>query len=736
MKRTVLIARPMHSLVHKYVIGMHRQRHLVGSFSQLRVFSSATNEAKEKETTAEINKEKAAEVPGSSSQHTYQAETKSLLRIVSNALYSEREIFVRELVSNACDALEKARQRANAGKQLADPSEALEVRITVDKNQKEIIFQDGGIGMRREELAENLGTIALSGSRKYVESLQDKDSNASIIGQFGVGFYSAFMVGDKVTVESKSAVPSSDPGVACRWSSSDGAETFELVDLEPNSIARGTKVRIAVKSDALEFLDEEKLISIVKKYSNFAAFPVIVGTKRANEIDALWAKNPNEINDDEYNKFYRFAFKSAWDTPTYIHHFRADAPLDIKALLYIPSFHTERAGMNRLEPQVSLYSRKVLIEGPCRDLLPDWLRFVRGVVDSEDLPLSISREKSQDAALLRKVKDVLVRKLLRFLHEKATKDREKYLNFYTDFNVFLKEGLCSDFDRRLDIAKLLFFDSSRDVELPKPKEEENNAYDDKTKPIKSHETEKLLARLSSFDEYISRLSADDDNKIYFLQAPSREAALASPYYEPFKKTNRECLFVYNTIDDFVMSNIGKYNDRDIVHAEAYSPNISDDDDENKQEEKDSEKKEKKTRLDSAQIEALAKWMTTELPDRLTSVESTSKLTDSPAVVTDAESGAIRRMMAHASQHNAGISIPPLPPQKLLINAKHPIITSLHTLIQDLPIDSTSDQAQLARHAANQLLDNALVAAGLMDDPRSMLSRLNFFLETALSKKSN
>lgn len=602
----------------------------------------------------------------SSQQFTYRAETRSLLKIVAKALYTEREVFLRELVSNACDALEKVRLKQVAGEAVIDPDLELEVTVGIDAENSVLTISDTGIGMSKEELMNNLGTIALSGSKKFAEDTPA----AEIIGQFGVGFYSAFMVGNTVEVLSKSSTGSG------RFVSNLD-ESYKVSSLVEER-KRGTTVVIHLKDDAKsDFLDEEKLRSIVQKYSKFASFPIKVGDKAVN-TEALWTKKAAETTKAEYSAFYRSVFK-AWDEPAFVQHFSADGPLDIKALIFFPSFHTEKLGMGRLEPSVSLYCRKMPIESPCRDLVPDWMRFAKGVVDSEDLPLSISREKSQDKQLLLKIQDVLVRKTLRFLQDKMAKERENYLKWYTEFNVFLKEGACHDASRRADIGKLLFFDSS--------------SRDEPT----------------SLDEYVSRLSPDDDT-IYYLHSPSRDLAFASPYYEAFKKHNKECLFVYNTIDDFVMSNLVEFNGRQIKAAEGF---------------REKESSADAAEDDDAKTSALTEWLVKSLEDRLEACEITTHLVDSPAVVAEAESAAVRRMMLLVSQQQTGNQVPPLPRQKLLINPNHKIIISLEKLVH-------ADH-DLALTAAHQLVDNAIVAAGLMDDARVMLTRLNKLLELAIVK---
>ena len=619
-------------------------------------------------------------------ERRFEAETASLLNIVSNALYTEREVFLRELLSNASDALEKLRQKRVANETVAEGDDELKICISVDKEKKQLVIEDSGVGMQESELAENLGTIALSGSRRFAAEAQKNEQDASaIIGKFGVGFYSAFMVASKVTVESKSY----SDAVNAVWSSADGAESYTLQE-GGSKTTRGTRVILDLKDDAEEYLQPARLREVVQKYSSFVSFPIEIDGELANTTGAVWAQDPREVEEKTYEAFYRATFKGAWDAPTYTLHFRADAPLDIKCVLFMPSFHTEKGGLGRLEPSVGLYSRKVLIENPCSDIAPEWCRFVKGVVDSEDLPLSISREKSQDKRLLAKIQDVVVRKLLRFLQEQAKRDRDKYLKWYQEFNMFLKEGACHDASRRTEVAKLLYFDSSKD------------------------------GGLTSLDEYVARDSSED-NKIYYLHAPTRELALASPYYEQFRKNKRECLFVYNAIDDFVMSNIREHNGRQIVTAEAADFGTVE------EEEEKEDKAPSGNALSTADSDKLKAWLLTTLPERLESVEATDKLVSSPAVVVDAESGAMRRMMAMVAQQADGGALPPLPPQKLRLNVAHPVVIALSKA-------SSVDEVR-ATAAAHQLLDNAIVAAGLMDDPRTMLPRLNKLLELALKVES-
>lgn len=464
----------------------------------------------------------------------FQAETRKLLDIVTHSIYTDKEVFLRELVSNASDALEKYRYKQVLGE--AGPRKGmnppLEISINIDEERKILTITDSGIGMTREDLISHLGTIARSGSKQFVESLKEKGSRDgdSIIGQFGVGFYSAFMVADTVSVESTAAVSPdlSDSDIDCNKWSSDGSGKFTMEKVTEDPVYHGSRITLHLKDSCHEFANAERIKSIVKKYSSFVSFPVRVNGDIVNSVSAIWLQDKKNVTETQYDEFYKF-ISNAFDKPRYTLHFRADAPIDLKCLFFVPTFHTEKFGMGRMESGINLYSRKVLIESKPKDILPEWLRFVKGVVDSEDLPLSLSREKPQDSSLIRRIRDVLTRKMIRFLEEKMKDNLDGYREFYTEYNMFLKEGVCHDHRYMDQISKLLMFESSGLSE----------------------------GEMTTFDEYISRCPPEQ-KAIYYLIAPSRSAALQSPYYETFKKHNKEVLLLYHTVDDFVMSNIKKY----------------------------------------------------------------------------------------------------------------------------------------------------------------------------------
>lgn len=640
--------------------------------------------------------------------HEFQAETRQLLDIVTHSLYTDKEVFLRELISNASDALEKLRhlqaanyQGGDGSNEIVDPNIPLEIRVDTDEVNGTLTISDTGIGLTREDMVENLGTIARSGSKAFMNELQKVqgdeaegtglDSSKGIIGKFGVGFYSSFMVGDKVEVRSKTAYKSKEESTPLVWSSS-GVGSYEIGELADDIRQdRGASIVIYLKEDELKYTDEKKVEEVLKKYSNFIQFPVILNGSRVNTVDAVWAEDPKTVSDETYTEFYKYV-ANAYDEPLDKLHYRADAPVEIKALFFIPSFHSEKFGMDRMKPSISLYSRKVLIEPNSPNILPDWLRFLKGVVDSEDLPLSISREKTQDSTLIAKLRKALTRKFISHLTTMAKKKPEKYKNeFYKEYSFFLKEGVCQDFEFQEQLSKLLLFETSKQPD----------------------------GEISSLEEYVSRCTPEQ-KEIYFLVAPSREMALSSPYLEAFEKAGREVIFVYSAIDDFVFGNLSSFQGRDIISIEKSDINLGDD----KDKDDDEGKKEEgglSTSLSQKEADEFCAWFQLTLSDKVTTCKVTDRLHSSPAVVTNNESGAMRRMMRMVeTQGDAGFpGMMDLPPQQVEVNPKHPIIAGLNTMREKNP--------DLAKVCAEQIYDNCLVAAGLLDDGRSMLGRLNDLL---------
>ena len=612
-----------------------------------------------------------------SERHHFQAEISQLLDIVIHSLYTDREIFIRELVSNAADACEKLRFLQTAGPTVFQPDIAPAIVVATDDKAGTITIGDTGIGMTHADLVENLGTIAHSGTKAFLKQLaENQRPDARLIGQFGVGFYSAFMVASKVVVLSRSHQPDE---AGWRWTS-ENAGGFEI---EPAAdLPRGTQVVLHLKEDAKAFARADEVRRILARYSSFIQFPIDLNGSRLNTIQAIWARNKSEIPDADYNAFYQYVGHDHED-PLLRLHFTADAPLAIQALLFVPKSNWENLGLGRTEPGVNLYCRKVLIKDHAPNLFPEWLRFLKGVVDSEDLPLNISRETMQDTALMEKINKVLTGRFLKFLEETAEKDAALYGTFYAQHGRFLKEGVATDFLHRDPLGRLLRYESSA-----QPK-----------------------GTLTSLADYAKRMP-DHQKDIYYLLAPSREAAESSPYFEVFQARGYEVLFLDDPIDEFVMEHLHEFDKRPLRAAEKAELAVAD-------------PLIAGAGLSDFDAEALAGWLKDTLADRVGAVRPSKRLVKSPAVVIDADRTMTTGMRRILKAMQTDKETLPAATQDLEINPRHPVIVGLQRM-------RGSDTA-LAATVAQQLLDNALVAAGLLDDPRAMVARLNELLERVLTR---
>ena len=387
--------------------------------------------------------------------HQFQAEVRQLLDIVINALYSDREIFVRELVSNASDALEKLRLKQLTDSNIYQPEKPLEISITTDKENKTITIADTGIGMTEADLVENLGTIAHSGTKKFMEALKQKqEGGADLIGQFGVGFYSSFMVADQVEVFTHSWEPEA---ASLRWTSN-GREGYSIETLD-EPLDRGTRIVIHLKDEYEEFSQEYRVKELLRRYSNFVGFPINFNGEHINTVQAIWSKSKSDVKPEEYDEFYQFISHTDEKPLSYM-HFSADAPIMLNALLFIPKRNPEMFGFGRVDANVSLYCKRVLIDAKPEGLLPEWLRFLNGVVDSEDLPLNISREMLQDNSLVRKISDIITKRFIKHLDKLARDEKETYKEFYGQFSRYLKEGVVTSWPNKESLGKLLRFEST------------------------------------------------------------------------------------------------------------------------------------------------------------------------------------------------------------------------------------------------------------------------------------
>lgn len=602
-------------------------------------------------------------------QHSFQAEIQQLLSIVIHSLYTDREVFVRELISNAADACEKRRflqASGQAGAGEAAPS----IALTTDEEAGTLSIADTGVGMTREELVQNLGTIAHSGTKAFLKALAEPQKpDARLIGQFGVGFYSAFIAAQLVTVYTRTH---QDGAEGWKWTS-EGGNGFTL-EAAPD-VPCGTKMVLTLKEDAKEFAKADHLEHVIKRYSNFVAFPLDLNGTRVNTVQAIWARSKSEVKEEEYKEFYEYLAHDN-EPPRYRLHFTTDAPIAIQALLFVPSRSMEMPGVVRQESEVHLYCRKVLIDAKPKGLLPEWLRFLRGVVDSEDLPLNVSRERMQDSSLLRKLNKALTSRFLKQLSEESEKDPATYEGFYTEYHRFLKEGVLSDWEHQAALAKLLQYASSGTDE----------------------------GKRTSLADYVKRMP-EAQTEIYYLQAKDRAAAEASPYFEVFRERKFEVLFVEDPIDEFVMDRIREFEGKKIVAAEKADLKLDDQASEGA--------------LSDDDAAALAAWLKTTLGDAVHEVRPSKRLVDSPVVAVESDkflTGSMRRTLKMMGRE-AG-ELPDAAPD-LELNPRHPVVVKLQKLRQD--------DAALSELVAHQLFDQARLASGRLEDPRSMLTRMNTLL---------
>ena len=609
--------------------------------------------------------------------HEFQAEVKQVLDIVIHSLYTDREIFVRELVSNAADALEKMRLTQLTENSVFDANLELEINISTDETAKTLTISDYGIGMTRAELIENLGTIAHSGSKAFVKALQNqgKKNDAQLIGQFGVGFYSAFMVADQVKVYTHSW--REDEEHLC-WSS-DGAGSYSIE--EAPGQRRGSRIVLHLKEDAAEFSKAGRIRQILGKYSNFVGFPISLNGERVNSVEAVWLKSKDQVTEEQYSQFYKFTAK-AFDEPSYRLHFQADAPLVINALIFAPSENMEMFGMGQMQPGVALYCKKVLIDPHPPKLLPEWLRFVRGVIDSEDLPLNISRESMQDSALVRKLGTVVTSRFLKFLDKEAGDDAKKFGEFYKKFSRFFKEGVATDHENREAVAKLLRFESSLTAK---------------------DETVSLAA-------YVARMK-EGQKEIYYQVAPSRTSIESGPYVDAFKARGIEVLYLFETIDDYVVSSLNEFDGRKLIAVNSDKVELDD------------STADEGEILNAEETDKLCGWLKEKLDGKVESVKPGKRLVNSPALVLtpEGEMNPQMRQMMRALQKEE------MEAPKVIME-----VNPRHELIRRLAAVRESD-AEAAGLVAEQMLDNALLAAGLLDDPQSLIGRTQRIMERLLAK---
>ena len=600
----------------------------------------------------------------SSQNHSFQAEVSKLLDLVANSLYSEREIFLRELISNSADACEKLRYQSLSKKNILGDDTELKIHIRVSKKKKIIEIQDNGIGMSNEELIDNLGTIARSGTSKFMEAMKDKkDSNVSSIGQFGVGFYSSYMVSDIVEVSSKSA----EDDKSYLWKSN-GKENYTIEEIKNKK--RGTIIKLSIKKDAEEFLDAFRLRSIITKYSNYIPFPILLDDldnakekeEKINEGDPLWLKDKKNIKEEDYKQFYNnISFN--FDEPLKTIHYNAEGVINYKALLYLPTNQPMDLFNSEKKNKIKLYVQKVFISDECDEIMPNWLRFIPGVVDSQDISLNISREMLQNNPIIEKIKKGISNKVLNEINTIAKKDNAKFLDFWKNFGAVIKEGLYEFNDHHDKILNLLRFENS------------------------------LNKDSISLDSYVEKM-AKDQKEIYYFANTDKEHIKNSPQLEVFLDKKIPVLFMTDAVDEFWLQNIGKYKELEFKSITKGKVDLS------KVGEKQSKEKKENKKIDN-KINDLAALLKNELKDKISDVTVSDRLTKSPVLLVAEESGMDINMEKLMKMHNQKT---PDSKKILEINAEHPMIIKIS---DNLNVFDHKKISQIILDQANILDGNVL-----------------------------
>ncbi len=607
----------------------------------------------------------------------FKAEIQQLLHILSHSLYTHREIFIRELISNAADALDKARFKTIKGEPMVDSDLEFAIWIDLDESKKTFTIRDSGIGMSQEEMVQNIGTIAHSGTSEFLKQMAvQQDAGLNLIGRFGVGFYSVFMVAERVELTSRSADADQPAHV---WSS-DGQGAY---DIQPaGATPRGTIIKVFLREDAKEFCEKQRVESLIQKYSNFVPFPIRVNGEQINKISAIWREPKAQVSEEQYNEFFKFIAVESENPLTRL-HFSADAPIQFHALLFVPSSSRESLGFGHDEEGMQLFVRRVLVDHHAKEILPDYLRFVRGVLDSDDLPLNISRETLQENPHLLKIKNTLVGKFLAHLQDLACSDEAKYLEIWRQHGRVLKEGY-ADFTQREKLAELLRFNSSKCAD------------------------EKELISLQTYTERMP----EKQREIYYLSGPTRETVSRNPILEIFKAKEIEVLYCYEPIDEFVLPGMMEYKGKKFKSADQVDLKALSD-----LPDKTAEKP--AATYDKKDMDHLARRIKDILGDKVEDVRVSERLVDSPALLVGADSfmsSQMQRIMMHM-QHQVE-----LPKRNMEINPRHPLLQNMEQIYRKNPQDPFLTQLAL------RLFDSAQWVDGYVSDPLATASGLQELLQ--------
>jgi len=604
----------------------------------------------------------------------YRAEMKQLLHLIVHSLYTHPEVFLRELISNASDALNKIRFRMLTDKNVVDKDAPLKIQIDVDNKKQTFSIEDTGIGMTKEDLINEIGTVAHSGTLEFLKKMQaeKKAVDANMIGQFGVGFYSVFMVTDEITIET---CHGSSGSKGYRWKSS-GEDKYVIEEIDRK--ARGTKISFKLRDEAKEFSEEFKVKEIIKKYSNFVDFPIYVGKEEINRIGALWHRKRDDIKEDELNEFYKF-ITNDFKAPLGHLHLSIEGVVNFKALVFVP----DQAPLPFLpieeEKSLQLYSNKIFIQDDCKELLPDYLRFLKGVVDTEDLPLNVSREVTQSSPAMAKIRQTLTGKVLSQLEDWAKGGKDKYEKFYKNFGHVFKRGIHSDFTNKDRLVDLLRFEST-----------------------------KSDGKMISLREYVDRMGAKQ-KEIYYITGDDKELLKRNPNLEYFKKNEIEVLLLIDPLDIILIPYVNEYDKKPIKSIEKADLDLTKD-----------EEREKESLSENLSKSLLAVFKET-LGDKVEDVIESKRLVDSPVTLVIGKEGIdmqMEKMMKMMNKDYTG-------QKKILeINTTHPLIKNLST------INLKDSKDPILRSSILQLYEAALLVEGNLTSPTDFVKRMVEIMEQA------